>query len=128
MSTLKAVPPVRLTDLVAAEVRAEMGRQQVTQVTLARRIGMSQQSLSERLRGKTPFTTDDLEKVSGALGVHPAVLLGGIGGSSPSPTGPFTGAYPVKSNTPSDASSTNLRVLSGSRGGPGVMRTARTAA
>jgi transcriptional regulator with XRE-family HTH domain len=56
-----------------------MARQQVTQVQLSRSIGMSQQSLSERLRGKTPFTTDDLEAVAGALGVHPATLLGGRG-------------------------------------------------
>ena len=55
-----------------------MARQQITQVQLSRTIGMSQQSLSERLRGKTPFTTDDLGEVADALGVHPAKLLGGV--------------------------------------------------
>lgn len=123
MSTLKAVPPVRLTDLVAAEVRAEMARQQVTQITLSTRIGMSQQSLSERLRGKTPFTTDDLEKVAGALGVHPATLLGG---NSPSPSGPHTGPYLVKSNTRRSDNVTNLPIAF--RDSPGAMRTTRTAA
>ena len=127
MSTLKAVPPLRLTDLVAAEVRAEMARQQITQMTLSAGIGMSQQSLSERLRGKTPFTTDDLERVAGALGVHPAVLLGGSG-NSPSPTGPFTGASVDHLDTLRDDNVILLGVRSQDGEGPGVMRTTRTAA
>lgn len=98
MSILQSVPPLRLTDLVAAEVRAEMARQQVTQVQLSRSIGMSQQSLSERLRGKTPFTTDDLEKVAGALRVHPARLLGGHG-DGPQPPAGTTARYPDESDT-----------------------------
>lgn len=95
---MKVVPPTRLRDTVAAEVRAEMGRRAMSQVTLAGLIGMSQQSLSERLRGKTPFTTDDLEKVAGALGVHPATLLGGLP-NSPQPTPPATGRYREKLST-----------------------------
>src|SRR6266542_655784 len=89
MSTLRVVPPIGLRHLIAAEVRAEMARQQVTQVQLSRTIGMSQQSLSERLRGKTPFTTDDLGEVGDALGVNPAKLLGG---APPADNGPGTRA------------------------------------
>lgn len=87
MSTLRAVPaqPARLRDLVAAEVRAQLARQRITQQELAAATGLSQASISERLRGKTPFTTDDLERISEALGVHPAVLVGGTSGYSPEP-------------------------------------------
>ena len=130
MSTLKVVPdqPARLTDRVADEVRANMARARMTQTDLAGVLGLTQSAVSKRLRGKIAFSVDELEMVAGALGVHPAVLLGGIGGNSPSPTRPFTGAYPVESNTRSDAFITDIRVRSHSRGTPGVMRTTRTAA
>lgn len=111
MSTLHVVPPARLRDLVAAEVRAEMGRQQVTQVQLSRAIGMSQQSLSERLRGKTPFTTDDLDTIADALGVHPAVLLGGRA-NTPSPSGGSTLRSHGVRNTESDDFSGLARIWS----------------
>ena len=76
-----------------------MARQQVTQVQLSRAIGMAQQSLSERLRGKTPFTTDDLGRVADALGVHPAELLGGVApptGNPPEPIRATTDREPGK--------------------------------
>lgn len=125
MSTLSAVPSagLTLTQMVAAEVRAELARRQITQQQLAAAIGLSQASVSERLRGKTPFTTEDLEKVSAALGVHPAVLLGGNG---PSPSGPVTGAYPVESNTLSHDNWSDNEVAF--RSEPDVMRLTRTAA
>lgn len=127
MSTLRVVPdqPARLNDRVAAEVRANMARVRMTQTELAEVLGLTQSVVSKRLRGKIAFTVEDLEKIAGALGVHPAVLLGGY---SPSPNGPVNGPYLVKSNTPSDASVTTFRVLSGTRGTPGAMRTTRTAA
>ena len=93
---MRAVPPIGVRHLVAAEVRAQMARQQVTQVQLSRAIGMAQQSLSERLRGKTPFTTDDLGRVADALGVHPAELLGGVApptGNPPEPIRATTDRY-----------------------------------
>lgn len=88
MSTLRAVPePSRLNDRIAREVRAELARRGLTQLDLANAIGLSQASVSERLRGKTPFTSDDIERVADALGVHPSVL---VGGNAPQPTPPPT--------------------------------------
>lgn len=130
MSTLRAVPsqPRTLRELVAAEVRAQLARQQISQQELAKAIGLSQASISERLRGKTPFTTDDLERIADALGVHPAALLGGTGGNNPSPTGGNTLRSYHGLTTVRDG---NLMLLSGNGDhgdGPGAMRTTRTAA
>lgn len=131
MSTLKAVPdqPARLTDRVADEVRANMARARMTQTDLAGVLGLTQSAVSKRLRGKIAFSVDELEMVADALGVHPAVLLGGIGSNNPSPTGPFTGAYLAESNTRSRRKVVILPVSSIVLGdSPGVMRTTRTAA
>lgn len=84
MSTLSIVPrqPDRLTETVAAEVRAHMARARVNQTALASALGLTQSSVSKRLRGVVAFNTDELAAVAGLLGVHPAVLLGGY---DPSP-------------------------------------------
>lgn len=58
--------------VVAAEVRAEMARQGISQTTLAERLGWLQNRLSRRLTdGKTavPFTVDELVNVASALNV-----------------------------------------------------------
>jgi transcriptional regulator with XRE-family HTH domain len=65
-----------LTELVAAEVRAEMGRKQVTGVALARKLGVSHAYVSRRLNGETPFDVGDLERIAGILEVSPRRLLG----------------------------------------------------
>jgi transcriptional regulator with XRE-family HTH domain len=92
MSTLRVVPdqPARLTDRVAAEVRASMARTRMTQTGLAEVLGLTQSAVSKRLRGKIAFSVDELEKAADALGVHPAVLLGGSSGDSPQPPRPTT--------------------------------------
>lgn len=108
MSTLRAVPPASLNDQVAATVRAELARRRMTQQDLARAVGLSQASVSERLRGKTPFSTDDIERVADALGIHPAVLFGGHG---PLPTPPTTGRYSRKISTKRNALPTSRVVV-----------------
>lgn len=127
MSTLKVVPdqPSRLTDRVADEVRANMARARMTQTELALVLGLTQSAVSKRLRGKIAFSVDELEKVADALGVHPAVLLGGIGGNSPSPTGGSTLRSYRGLTTVRDG---NLIILSDNGDRPGAMRTTRTAA
>lgn len=128
MSTLKVVPdqPTDLVDTVAGEVRAHMARRRVTQVQLAEMLGIKQVSVSERLRGKTPFRLDELGIIADAFGIHPAALLGG---NSPSPSGPLNGAYHAESNTLSDAIVLTLPVRSAGLGDvPDAMRGGRTAA
>lgn len=64
-----------LTALVAAEIRAWMGRQGVRQSELARKLGESDQWLSMRLRGRTPLDINELLRISRALGVSLHQLL-----------------------------------------------------
>lgn len=58
-----------------ANVRAEMARRGVSQVKLAAALGLSQPSVSARLRGITPFDVDELHAVAAFLGVPLSALL-----------------------------------------------------
>jgi transcriptional regulator with XRE-family HTH domain len=55
--------------LVAAEVRAELARQQLSGVRAARALGWTQNYLSVRLRGVVPFDVADLMKIANMLKV-----------------------------------------------------------
>lgn len=64
---------------VAAEVRAEMARQGVSQEVLGRRLGWSQRRVSRRVTtGKTavPFDVAELAAVATALGVPVTQFVG----------------------------------------------------
>lgn len=63
------------THSVAAEVRAELGRQGHTNAWLAEQLGVSEMWVSRRLRGLTRFTEDDLKRIGNALAIPPADLL-----------------------------------------------------
>lgn len=124
MTTLNVVPdqPASLTELVATEVRVNMARIRMTQTQLAGVLGLPQSAVSNRLRGKVPFTVDELQTVAAALGVHPAALVGGY---APSPNSPVTAPSSITKNTLSDDNLILLKVTSRSR--PGAMRTTRPA-
>lgn len=64
-----------LTALVAAEIRASMGRLGVRQSELARKLGESDQWLSMRLRGRTPLNINEILRIARALGVDLYQLL-----------------------------------------------------
>jgi transcriptional regulator with XRE-family HTH domain len=66
-----------LTQIVASGVRAEMARRGLSQQQLADKAGISQQTLSRRIRidSPTPFDTDELERVAAALDVPVEQLL-----------------------------------------------------
>lgn len=57
------------------EVRAELGRQRVSQRSLAERMGLSQAQISERMCGNVPFRLPELEAVADALGVPVSQFL-----------------------------------------------------
>ena len=60
---------------IGANIRAEMARRGVSQQSLALALaGMSQPSLSKRLRGVVPFDVDELNAVATELGVTEADL------------------------------------------------------
>jgi predicted XRE-type DNA-binding protein len=100
MSTLRVVParPTGLVEQVAAEVRAQMARAQISQHQLAEILEIPQSSVSKRLRGKIAFRVDELEKLAAALGVHPAAFLG-VNVNTPQPPPPTTGRYRHKKRT-----------------------------
>lgn len=58
-----------VTAAVAAEVRAEVARKQISQDKLAERVGCSRQSLNRRLTGAIPFDVAELAVIADALGV-----------------------------------------------------------
>jgi transcriptional regulator with XRE-family HTH domain len=66
----------RTSERVAAEVRALMGRYNVTQMDLTRVLGVSQTGISKRLRGITPFDADEIGVLAHHFGVSPSVLFG----------------------------------------------------
>ncbi len=62
------------TTQAAANIRAELGRQNKTRAALAREMGVTEMWLSRRVNAQTPITVDDLARIAGALDV-PAVEL-----------------------------------------------------
>jgi predicted XRE-type DNA-binding protein len=60
---------------VSGEVKAWMARRNVRQEALATALGITQPSLSMRLRGRTRWTIQDLVIVSKTLDVPVSVLL-----------------------------------------------------
>lgn len=54
---------------VAGEVRAEMGRQRISQTALADRLEASQAYVSRRLTGEVSFSVADLDTIAGILEV-----------------------------------------------------------
>ncbi|WP_052534912.1 helix-turn-helix domain-containing protein [Mycobacteroides abscessus] len=61
-------------DRVAANIRAEMGRQRVSVVELARRTGLSRPTVHRQVND-TGLTFDTLDRIARALDVDPAALL-----------------------------------------------------
>lgn len=60
---------------VAAEVRAAAARRRVTQASIARQLGMSQQALSRRWTGELAFDVNELFQVADILGIPLGDLL-----------------------------------------------------
>lgn len=66
-----------LSTRIAAEVRAEMGRQGISSAALARKLGVSEAWTSRRLsiNGDQTMDLDDLPRIADVLGVPIAELL-----------------------------------------------------
>lgn len=54
---------------IAAEVRAELARRQLSGIKTAKRLGWTQNYIATRLRGDVPFSIADLTAVADLLGV-----------------------------------------------------------
>lgn len=60
---------------IAAEIRAEMGRQKYGPVKLAAATRIPRSRLTRRLSGQSPFSTDELGAVAAALCVSVSELI-----------------------------------------------------
>jgi DNA-binding XRE family transcriptional regulator len=75
---------------VAANVRAEMARYGVTQVRIANVLGVTQQTISAKKGGSTPFTLDELDLLAPLFGMTVNELIRGA--KDPRQGGPASGA------------------------------------
>lgn len=77
--TIELQPSVTptLSDTVAEEIRALLGRRRISQAALARTLGVSGPWLNYRLTGKQPIDLNDLDAIAKALKVQPSALLTG---------------------------------------------------
>lgn len=55
------------TETIARNLSGELARHRKTQAALAKELGMSEKTVSERLRGKGAFDTEQLEKTAAML-------------------------------------------------------------
>lgn len=96
MSTLHAVPDDTgtLNQKVAQELNALRGRYGRTQADLAAAIDVSQSQMSKRLKGRVPFTLNDIERFAAYFGIKASDLLGYA--ESPHPVGPGEGSESVR--------------------------------
>ena len=54
---------------IAAEVRADLARKQMSAAELSRETGISKAALSRKLRGESSFTVEELLTVADATGI-----------------------------------------------------------
>jgi transcriptional regulator with XRE-family HTH domain len=123
MTTTPTERAVTLTERVAEEIRALLGRKRITGAALARSLGVSEAWVSYRLSGKQTIDLGDLERIAAALGVAPVELLPADIRRPGQPTVPKV--------TPADRPSDNRpknRAAKGVEHGPGVRRSHRTRA
>lgn len=67
--------PKQLTETVAAEIRAELARRNISRTDAAAALGISRNLLWQRLRGESPFTVDELEAMAELIGVPVSTFL-----------------------------------------------------
>lgn len=75
MARLKTPSAETLAGQIAREIRAEMGRQGVTQEVLAGRLGCTQRLLSRRLTAEVSIDATEVERIAEALGVSVTTFL-----------------------------------------------------
>lgn len=75
MSTTATDYAPTLSDIVRGEIKALMGRNDITQLRLAALMHESQPTISKKLRGVQDLTLNDVGQFARALGVEPMDLL-----------------------------------------------------
>ena len=67
--------PTTYSEIIRDEVKAECGRRSISQRALARAMGLAQPSISDRWRGRIPWTLDEVERLERVLGLDRGALL-----------------------------------------------------
>ncbi|MEV1295746.1 helix-turn-helix transcriptional regulator [Pseudonocardia sp. NPDC049635] len=80
-----AVETLTLRERVAADVRSWMIRRGISGQDLADHLNVSPAYVSRRLKGRTAFDVDDLDRIATFLGVPLGIHLGGRPGDAPRP-------------------------------------------
>jgi transcriptional regulator with XRE-family HTH domain len=83
MTTPTTTAQTPLSEQVAAEIRAVMGRQDINKAELARRLGVNEMWIGRRLSGKLAIDLNDLARIASALGVVVVDLIPRSDGNSP---------------------------------------------
>lgn len=84
--TERPIGPLGVDELIGERVHAAMWRARITQVQLARELGLDQAAINRRLRGRTPWKVTDVIVAARVLGVSVEDLmpkhdeLGHVGG------------------------------------------------
>ena len=104
MSTITPFPDAsNPRQMVAAEIRALLGRRGMSQSQLSQVIGISQPQLSKRLKGLIPFDLDELVLLADYFGVSVGSLFGEMT-NTPRPGGPGGGGrYAIRDSNPEPA-------------------------
>lgn len=103
-------PDLTLDERIGQEVRALMGRYNVSQIQLAAWLGVTQSSVSSRLRGTTDWKARDIERVAAGFAIHPAQLMGGYA-AEPGPGGPGNTLPILSTDTPRYPQVTRLAMV-----------------
>lgn len=83
----------RYTRLIAAEVRAEMARQNITQTAIARNVlGTYPSKAQPRFKGLIPFTAAELLAIADYLDTDVVQFLAAAKGNRPTPFGGVIGS------------------------------------
>lgn len=80
--------PTRLK--IAANVRVELARAQVSGVQMAQRIGVAQATFARRMTGEVSFSAEEIVAIAAELGISASALLADVAsvdaGSEPAAT------------------------------------------
>lgn len=67
--------PDTLSGRVAANLRGELARRNLTHEEFAAKVGISRQAITNRVLGRTPISLDELATYAALLEIEPAKLL-----------------------------------------------------
>lgn len=68
-------PPGTYSEIIRGEIKAECARRDISQRGVAALLGLSQPAVSDRWRGRTPWSLNEIERLESVLGLDRGALL-----------------------------------------------------